>query len=321
VPVFSIEDVAKRVRKRLQLDQDFTIVLSGYEGSGKSTLGAALGLSIDPSFSFERNELYSPSTVEMIRKVRGLPKGSIIINDEAIKTFYKLRWQDKRQHYLNQFMTQCRKENKGIILCIPRFTDLNEYMRNHRVRMWIEIIDPVHTNKKVGYAVVMGKTWNPFNRDPWNIQESQKIIKDYMKKRRMRESEFSLREKVRLLSRLPNYIGVLQFGHIKDDLWAKYCSLRDKYKYEDTDEVDILSKRETLWKVRMLALIHHIQENNLMERKDIYETSGIPKHTFYALEKEIKKKYTKPLPQNQGGQVPRTPSEQVPQDQLPALTL
>ena len=102
----------------------------------------------------------------MTKKLR--PHSSIVV-DEAIRAMYKRTYADKMQIFLNQVYAICRKYNKASILCMPNFTDFDAFYRQHRIKIWIQIV-------KRGHAVVFVKDWSPYIEDKWWIRESQKSI-------------------------------------------------------------------------------------------------------------------------------------------------
>jgi hypothetical protein len=208
------------------------IAVTGPEGDGKSALAAGAAKACSPGFDFEISELYSPTEQEMEQKMRMLPKYEAIVADEAINILYKLNWQNKMQKYLNQLFALCRQENKIAFLCMPRFTDFNEYFRNHRIRIWLHIIDPISNEKPKGHAVVFAKSWSPVSIDPWYLKEMQKIIDAYGKKKCLKEVEFSLEDKIACLSKMRTYVGVLEFGWLPQTDWETYLRLKNENKYK-----------------------------------------------------------------------------------------
>lgn len=173
-------DVSKIFLRRVKKDKDAVIALTGDEGEGKSTL--ALHIIQETLRLHHKTEeeiletindyvIYSPNKEEVKKRIIGLPKYMPVSADEAIKILYKLNWGTEIQKYLNMLYAICRKENKITILCMPRFIDFNEFFRNHRIKFWIHILER-------GRAVMFSKDWSPFSKDPWWLDENQKIIKD-----------------------------------------------------------------------------------------------------------------------------------------------
>lgn len=235
--MLSLKQVANAARERAEKDKDLAIVVTGAEGDGKSALAIGLAMEIDPLFEFERNMLFSPEVKLIKEKIYNLPPFSAIIADEAIKVLYKLNWQSKVQKYLNTIYTLCRNQNKISIFNIPRLIDANEYFRNHRLKIWIHIVDPINNQKTEGHACIMSRSWNPVSKDPWGLDYFEKKINDE-RRRGMKDSHYSLDQKIGLFSELPSFIEVIRFEWIQSKLWREYELLKDKYSIKDDDVME-----------------------------------------------------------------------------------
>jgi len=191
--------IANLTRERLRDDFDAVIAVTGIEGIGKTSLAIQLGRKIDDDFDLEKNVIYIPDVQQIVNKItKELEKYSVVIVDEAIKTMYKRKWFNKLQIFLNQIYSICRKENKCSILCMAQFSDFDSFFRQHRIMLWIHVIDR-------GHAVVFMRDWSPFCKDPWHIDENQKII---LKKRgRHRIADESLTHKLQSLRKSMNYLS------------------------------------------------------------------------------------------------------------------
>ena len=126
-------EFCKALIKRLKKDWDVVIAITGEEGTGKSSLAVIMGTYMQhvakiEKFDLEKNVLYNPKTLDVRDAVmHNVPRHGVIMMDEAIKSLYKMGFMSKAQQYINQLYTLCRKENKATLLCIPRFSDLNEF--------------------------------------------------------------------------------------------------------------------------------------------------------------------------------------------------
>lgn len=237
--MLTVDDVAKVANKRLRLDKDLVIAVTGDEGDGKSALAMGISLKVDPLFDFERNVLYSPTVEETKSKIIGLPRYSVIVADEAIKIMYKLNWGTKIQKFLNQIYALCRQENKLSILCMPRFKDFNEYFRNHRIKFWLHIVDPISNKKSKGHAILFGKSWNPTSQDTWWLGDLQKTIDKYSFKRKLHEVDYTLQDKIDVLSKSRNFLGVVEFEWIPDEQWNIYLEAKSRQKYDGMELNDV----------------------------------------------------------------------------------
>lgn len=230
-------------KSQLYITDNFTVT----HNSGKSSLAILLGLCIDPNFDLEKNMIYSNEMEELSKSVRELPKYSVIIPDEAIKFLYKLNWGTAGQKYINTLYALARKENKITILPIPRFTDVNEFFRNHRIKIWIHIV-------KEGHAVMFQKDWSPFSfRDPWRIQDNEKLIERMRRGRKF--AVFSLREKMRIFKACRNYVCSFRFPQLPSTIYGQYEILAQS-KYKDLDEIFKIDKEKKIpYKGAMVRMV------------------------------------------------------------------
>ncbi len=242
--------------KRVERDKDLAIAVTGPEGDGKSALSIGLGLKIDPLFLLKRNVLFSPSVKEIKQKIYNLPPYSVILADEAIKILYKLNWQSKVQKYLNTIYTICRNQNKISLFNIPRLIDANEYFRNHRLKLWVHIVDPISSEKKEGHACIMARSWNPVTVDPWGLKVFEKKMVDE-RKRGKKDVVYSLDEKINLFSELPSFVDILKFKWIDNDIWKDYLELKETYSIKDEEDMEddkaIIESRA--WRKRIVIAV------------------------------------------------------------------
>lgn len=265
--MFEVKDIAKILFERVTTDKDVVVCVTGEEGSGKSTLAGQLGLDCDPLFSMERNVLYLPSAKEIRNTVYNLPPYSPVIIDEGIKSLYKLNWATKGQKFLNMVYAVCRKENKISIICIPRFTDVGEFFRNHRIKLWLHIVEGISNKKDVGRAALMVRTWNPVSKDPWGLDVYQTRMQKLQKKG-VRENFYSFNDKIRSLEYLPSYLGVVNFHWLPEHHWRKYVELKNASQVDEMEEMvedakNLLTekwKRRTIMAVRAMLAMGRTQE-------------------------------------------------------------
>lgn|SRR3990167_2815735 len=250
-----LKDVAQIATNRTKLDKDIAIAITGTEGEGKSALSIGLGLEIDPLFEIKRNVLFSPTVKEITDKIYSLPPYTPIIADEAIKIMYKLNWGQKIQRYLNTVYALCRKQNKISIFNLPRFTDASEYFRNHRIRLWIHIIDGISNQKQEGYAVLMSRSWNPIGQDVWGMKTFDKEIEKGRKRRKM-DAEYDLEDRISLFETMPTFVGAVKFKWVSPHIWEEYEA--EKLKVKLDDELDLMGKGDKqllVWKQRAFRAI------------------------------------------------------------------
>lgn len=234
--VINVKDLVKRFQKRVRDDYDAVIAVTGEEGSGKSVLANNLIEEYLKTYCNTREELleefkkyiiFSPNKETVKETIEKAPRYSILNADEAMKILYKQNWASYVQRWLNMLYAVARQENKISVLCIPRFVDLNEYFRNHRVKYWIHVLDR-------GTAVFSIRDWSPYNDDPWLIKENNKKLKKMGYRKKF--FEFTKEDKINFFKKLPTYVGVIQFNDMDSDLKKVYKQYKKQYKYSDMEE-------------------------------------------------------------------------------------
>lgn len=281
----NLEIFAKILKKRIEKDWDVVIAITGEEGSGKSNLAIQIGKRVDPEFSLERNELKTTNIEEIEQKLKNLRKGSVIIADEAIKMLYKREWMTSSQIFINKLYTLARKENKITILCIPRFSDLNEYFRNHRVKFWIHILSR-------GHAVVFTKDWNPFAKDPWWMDRNMKLILDETRGKKF--AEIPLEKKLKILRKTKNFLLYLTFPDFSEEEYKAYKEFLRSIEIEEEQKEKESKKdkeHELRKKLAEIALKIFEKTKNFRKTADVVGLSPqVTRNLLYEFYgKEIKK--------------------------------
>lgn len=214
----SLRSFCRSSLERVADDWDMVIAITGEEGSGKSTLGGVLAKEIDPKFDWIRSVAYLPTHKEVEDKFFSLQSKQVFLVDEAIKVLYKLKWADKLQIRINEMYATERWQNKITILCIPRFTDLNEMFRNHRVKIWIHVIERGHA-----VAFIKDDT-NIFFSDPWHLKENAGKILKYTKNKK--SVILATEEKITMFKRSINYWFDFSFPTLSEEDEQTYRQIK-----------------------------------------------------------------------------------------------
>jgi len=249
--------LCKVVMKRVREDYDCVMGITGEEGSSKSTCAHQIGFNTDKNYSLEENVLYSPSKRELEEKIKSLPRFSTIDGDEAIKILDKHLWHQPKQIFLNMFYRMCRQENQISLMVMPRFSEFNEGFRNHRIKIWIHVLDR-------GIAVVFIKDPSAFAKDPWWFDENQKIIDKYRSGRKL--IDLTLEDYKKAYSKSRNFMGIITYPDLLEPLRIRFKELSSQHKYEGmTEEYESQEKFSKFTKFYHQALrfsILEIRKNN-----------------------------------------------------------
>lgn len=227
--------VCNAIRDRIEIKFDMVICLDGEEGIGKSTLAICLGWLLSEKFDLEKNVSYLPTTKEMENKFWAIKNKSVLVVDEAIKALYKLRFMDRFQTRVNEMYATERWQQKITLLCIPRFTDLNEFFRNDRVKFWVHVVDR-------GLAVVFAKdTTNLWGNDRWHLREEYKNV--LYQVRRKKYVEISNEEKLAIYKKSQHFAFAFTFPPLPDEVEEEYVKKKGFYrKVPDNKEIDFKRK-------------------------------------------------------------------------------
>ncbi len=201
--------------KRREDDLDTVIGITGAEGSGKSSLGIILCANYDPKFAMRENIIFEESEDAISLKLRDT-SGRAYSIDEAVDVAYKGEWQSKIQVTLNKVFTKMRKKNHLICLCMPSIHNFNTYFRQGRLFMNIEIVE---RGKKWGYAIVYIRNQIPRDKDPFQLELSDKTQKEWIEKFGQPKT---LAQRLKLMRQLPCYAFEFRFPKLPDWIEDEY---------------------------------------------------------------------------------------------------
>jgi len=268
--IITIKSMGKEIRQRLKADFDAVLAVSGADpGIGKTHLGIQLGMQIDKNFDLDKNIAYLPDDQEIIEKFNKIDQYSVLQIDEAGNVLYKLQWMSRMQQSINQMYMTERKQNKCTILCIPRFTDLNEHFRNYRVKFWIWI--PTR-----GVGILYRRDDDKDARDPWHFDDNRRFKRKFWERRGKRMTEITIEELVKIEKQTTNYVCHFTFDKLPEELENKYKEYHAKYKKisqereieKQLESMSTTSKRKEL----MLGkLIGELIEKTGMTQKEVSE--------------------------------------------------
>lgn len=227
--------------KRLLKNYDLPIAITGYEGTGKSTLAIIyarkMARKTGTLFDLEHNVLYNPSYEQAIRILQSVQPMSSVVIDEAIRIMYVRNWNDKNQKRLNQLFTIIREKRLFVLICIPAFAELDSFFRQNRILLWIHIFVR-------GKACLFSKIPNPFAVDAFNVGVAKRII-DVELGRKMYRIEDTI---AILKDKLPNFVMYFTFKQLPERLEKQYIAFKRKY----TIELPLKDKEEELSRLDVL---------------------------------------------------------------------
>lgn len=244
----NLVSLVNAIKARVNNKWDIVIAIDGEEGSGKSTLGIIMGYLLDDKFDLEANVSYLPSTKQMETKFWSLKSKQVFMVDEAIKALYKMRFMDKFQNRINEMYATERWQSKITLLLLPRFTDLNEFFRNHRVKFWIHIVDR-------GHAVAFAKDeTNIATSDRWHLKEEYNRIK-YSTYRKP-YATFTSEEKLKIYRKSQHYMFDFTFPILPDEIEEEYVKNKEYYRQVSPEEKGTSMQEKILLLARNTDMKH-----------------------------------------------------------------
>ena len=126
-------------------DKDWVVLIDGYEGSGKSTLGQQLGKFVDPNLDLSR---VCMTADEFKKAIMESKKGQCVIYDEAVTGLTAGDSISRIGKLLKSMMMQMRQKNLFVIVILPTVFELNSYAALSRAKF---LFHTYENNGKPGY--------------------------------------------------------------------------------------------------------------------------------------------------------------------------
>lgn len=129
-------------------DKDYVMLVSGYEGAGKSTWAMQVAKYVDHNFCLDR-VVFTPEAFR--DAVNTAKKGQCIVYDEAVTGLTAGGSITKVGRLLKSLMMQMRQANLMVIIVIPSVFELNKYAVLHRAMSLFHILEKKSRHSWVGY--------------------------------------------------------------------------------------------------------------------------------------------------------------------------
>lgn len=185
-----LERLAEDMQRNIASDYDNVVVVTGLEGSGKSTLTYWAAKAFRPQLDIV--SAYAYSFQQLLERLNGDPDGSVYWLDEATNIAGNRDWMMADNKRFVQILEMMRSKRHTLYLCIPSIDRIDVYIRTFRVRYvldakeysWphcgqkgrgtFELKIPQPGNEKVPYRSVGYGFFGPMPRDDAAIYESIK---------------------------------------------------------------------------------------------------------------------------------------------------
>lgn len=157
------------------LNQDFPILVTGSEGSGKSTIAILVAAYLDADFSFSENMIYTfdagpHSMTEFARKYLTTPYKAPVY-DEAVSILFSQSHNSKQSKECQEWFKLKRECKHFDILVIPSYWDMVKDIRERRAKAMIytyleKIKAGSHISIKHRFAYFTGEALTDLSESP-----------------------------------------------------------------------------------------------------------------------------------------------------------
>lgn len=125
----------------LKQNDDALIIIVAPEGSGKTVLESQIGyycsMRTKKPWGVDNVHFDGQNYID-----KSLNSGSLIVNalDESRRALNKMRGMSKGNVEFMNFLSECRSQNQIHIIVLPAYSDLEQYVAIHRVKMVIQVV-------------------------------------------------------------------------------------------------------------------------------------------------------------------------------------
>lgn len=274
------------VRKRLRQGDDLCIAITSPEGMGKSNLGVLIGFLVDLKFDLVKNVCYLPSSEQITKQFNAIKKFQALLIDESCNALHKFNWMKKKQKELVANYTTERWQSKLSIFLNPRFKDFSEAFRNHRIRIWINIILK-NVEKGYAHAIVYCRDDDKDSEEPWNVKQNFKLKQKKFRKKKISERKVS--DILQFERGTINYLFDFRFPVLPKELEDSYKHLKieSRNNQPQEDEDANISNTEKKYLRATISLIKEMQKIK-PELQQLYfaEVTGLAKQTISRIIKQ-----------------------------------
>lgn len=185
LPIYSnaITGIAKKIRARINSNNQAVVVITGGTGTGKSTMALQLIKALDKNFNLEDVYIYGPK--DLARKIKEKVPQRINWYDEGSVTLNSLDTTGKAGKALGKFFDTMRFQGWISIICIPDDMEINKRIMKH-LDILIECPEnaPIWGFLNKGFFTVIERTIWPKSKKIWDDQICIGVFKNVPKKLR-----------------------------------------------------------------------------------------------------------------------------------------
>ncbi len=133
-----VEALADDMRRNVTDHYDNILIVTGQEGSGKSTLSYDIAKAYDPDFDMSKGYIYEYNEF-LDRVASGEDLGKTFWMDELTNIASNRDWMREDNKSFIQILEMFRSRCWTLIMCIPHIERVDLYLREYRVRYIINV--------------------------------------------------------------------------------------------------------------------------------------------------------------------------------------
>lgn len=135
----TLDEYIAWIRDHNRQDMDSVIIVTGYEGLGKSTFSTWLSYELDEKFTIPQIVFYDVK--DFWRQAKNEEHYRVIMCDEAMKFLLAYDWMKGESKAIITELAFCRYRRKFFIFIVPSRKKVVEYVRDHRALFWVYVRD------------------------------------------------------------------------------------------------------------------------------------------------------------------------------------
>jgi hypothetical protein len=128
----ALQAALNKIKHLISKGWDFCILIDGFEGTGKSTLGFQVAVYLDPTFDLSQVCFTGDETENVIMNAKNR---QAVVFDEGMTDLYARQAMTKGNINLNKLLAQCRQKELALIIIMPSFFECDRYVALHRSRV------------------------------------------------------------------------------------------------------------------------------------------------------------------------------------------
>lgn len=251
----ALQYILDEIEKARRKNWDRTILLTGEEGCGKSTLGGWIASEL--GLASEEDVCYDPK--DFLRTLKDANKGDVVWLDEGARGLYSRDAMTKVNKQLTKAFTQIRVKELVSIICLPHKELLDKNMRNRRIHYWGDVRSREY---KRGFV-------------KWRISGKPD--------RNLRENRIPKHNNEWQISVYWEPLFVMRFPKLKKNNgfdWDRYEEVKKKALDEFLDEANTV---DTPSKVvpNLARIIQYCKEEKDWEISELSERTGLSEPSIY----------------------------------------